>query len=52
MEKNISNAGSNEYGAWIEYTDGCAIKWVESLNRTYFTDYSGNVTWVYGRQGI
>jgi hypothetical protein len=36
--KIISNAGSNEAGAWVYYSDGSSIKYVASLNITIVDD--------------
>lgn len=32
--KIISNAGSNEFGTWVYYTDGSSYKYVVSLDVT------------------
>jgi hypothetical protein len=36
--KTISNAGSNEAGAWVYFTDGSSIKYVAALNITIVDD--------------
>jgi len=51
--KIISNAGSNEAGAWIYYTDGSSIKYVASLDVTVEDDgFLGNPIIHTGRKFI
>ena len=52
MNKQISKAGSNKAGTWVQYTDGSSIKYVASLGKTFVEDKAGNKTTLDGRQGI
>ena len=51
--KIISNAGSNEAGAWVYYSDGSSIKYVVSLDVTIEDDgFLGNPIIHTGRKFI
>lgn len=52
MDKRISNQGSNEFGAWANYTDGSSIAYIVSMNVTIITNEFGEEIRVEGRQGI
>lgn len=52
MNKIISNAGSNEFGTWIVYTDGSSIKYNAILDVTITADAYGEEVIFSGRQGI